>query len=156
MLSEKLEDIFATSHRQNMFSEFEKTSHLTVSDKLLSSQQLCSIYKDHLELMFGDSVNITSEYHWEWATIPHFLDYPFYVYAYNFGNLLVFALYQLYLEQGDAFVPDLKKLLAAGSFASPLDITQSIGIDIESEAFWQKSIVYIEDMLNELETVLRS
>ncbi|MBI59645.1 peptidase M3 [bacterium] len=156
MLSEKLEDIFATSHRQNMFSEFEKASHLKVSDTLLSSQELCDIYNQHLKSMFGDSVAITAEYQWEWATIPHFLDYPFYVYAYNFGNLLVFALYQLYLEEGASFVPQLKTLLAAGSSASPLDITRSIGVDIESEAFWQKSIVYIEEMVNELETLVRS
>ncbi len=156
MLCEKLEDIFATSHRQNMFSEFEKQTHLAISDKLLSSQELCDVYQQQLAAMFGDSVVVTDEYHWEWASIPHFLDYPFYVYAYNFGNLLVFALYQMYLEQGDSFVPDLKKVLAAGSFASPLDITKSIGIDIESAAFWQKSIVYIEDMVNELEAVVRS
>ena len=156
MLSEKLEDIFATSHRQNMFSEFEKKSHLAISDKLLSSQELCSFYKQRLESMFGDSVAITDEYHWEWASIPHFLDYPFYVYAYNFGNLLVFALYQMYLEEGQSFIPKLKTLLAGGSSLSPLDMTRSIGIDIESEAFWQKSIVYIEDMVNELEAVVRS
>ena len=81
---------------------------------------------------------------------------PFYVYAYNFGNLLVFALYQMYLEEGQSFIPKLKTLLAGGSSLSPLDMTRSIGIDIESEAFWQKSIVYIEDMVNELEAVVRS
>jgi len=156
MLCEKCEDIFATSHRQNMFSMFEKQSHSSISDKLLSSDELCELYHEQLLSMFGDSVTITPEYHWEWASIPHFLDYPFYVYAYNFGNLLVFALYQMYLEEGQDFVPKLKTLLEAGSFQSPLDITRSIGIDIESADFWQKSIVYIQDMVDELEAVVRS
>jgi len=156
MLCEKCEDIFATSHRQNMFSMFEKQSHFSISDKLLSSDELCELYHEQLLSMFGDSVTITPEYHWEWASIPHFLDYPFYVYAYNFGNLLVFALYQMYLEEGQDFVPKLKTLLEAGSFQSPLDITRSIGIDIESADFWQKSIIYIQDMVDELEAVVRS
>ena len=154
LLCEKLEDIFATSHRQNMFSEFEKVAHEKISDTLLSTDQLCDIYKQGLRNMFGDSVDITKEYEYEWATIPHFLDYPFYVYAYNFGNLLVFALYQYFLEEGQSFIPKLKKLLAAGSSMSPLDITKLVDVDITTEDFWQKSITYIESMIDELEALL--
>ena len=156
LLSEKLEDIFATSHRQNMFSEFEKKTHGILSEKLCSAPELCDIYYGLLKNVFGSSVTLTKEYSWEWATIPHFLDYPFYVYAYNFGNLLVIALYQKFLEEGSSFIPKLKSILAAGNSCSPLAMTQSIGVDIESADFWQKSIIYIESMLDELETLVRS
>ena len=37
----------------------------------------------------------------------------------------------------------------------PVSITKIVGADIESPAFWQKSIVYIESLINELETLRR-
>ena len=153
-LCEKLEDIFATSHRQNMFSEFEKTVHEKISKDILSTDDMCSIYTEKLKAMFGNSVSITPEYSWEWAAIPHMLDVPFYVHAYNFGNLLVFALYQQYLEEGEPFIKKLKVLLSSGSSQSPVDITQAAGLDIQSEAFWTKSIDYIKGMIHELEALV--
>ncbi len=45
---------------------------------------------------FGDSVEISDEFRWEWVSIPHIYQRPFYVYAYAFGQLLVLALYQQY------------------------------------------------------------
>ncbi|RAP29920.1 peptidase M3 [Candidatus Marinamargulisbacteria bacterium SCGC AG-343-D04] len=156
MLCEKLEDTFATSHRQNMFSEFEKAIHAKSSEGLLSADDFCATYKTLLKQVFKDSVEITDEYQWEWATIPHFVDYPFYVHAYNFGNLLVFSLYQQYLEQGISFIPKLKECLAAGSSDNPQKIAKIVDADITDQKFWNKSIIYIEGMINELETLLSS
>lgn len=153
-LCEKLEDIFATSHRQNMFSTFEKQAHHIASTSRLTADTCCDIYHSLLKGMFGKSVTIPKEYLWEWATIPHFIDYPFYVYAYNFGNLLVLSLYESYLEEGSAFIPKIKTCLATGSARSPIDITQSMGIDIRQKTFWDKSIRRIENLLEELEDCL--
>jgi oligoendopeptidase F len=154
LLATKLEDIFATSHRQNMFSCFEQKIHDKMSSSRLSSSELCEIYAQGLKDMFGDSVDIPMEYHWEWATIPHMLDVPFYVYSYNFGNLLVLGLYQLYLHEGQAFIPKLKRILSAGSSKSPVELMRDEGIDILSSDFWQGSISYIESILNELQLTL--
>ena len=154
LLTDKLEDIFATSHRQNMFSRFEMETHRRLDNSIMSSDQLCSLYKEELTLMFGDAVTIPDEYKWEWSAIPHIFEWCFYVYAYNFGNLLVMALYQQYLEEGPSFIPKLKEVLSLGSFASPIEITKIIGADISSEAFWRKSLVYIESLIDELESLL--
>ena len=154
LLTEKLEDIFATSHRQNMFSRFEIATHHTLSDSLMSSSDLCSLYQKELKKMFGNAVIQPEEYKWEWSTIPHIFDYPFYVYAYNFGNLLVMALYQQYLEEGKTFIPKFKAFLSAGSAKSPKDICESIHTDINDPNFWKKSIVYIESLINELESII--
>ena len=150
ILTEKLEDIFATSHRQNMFSRFEISTHQRIGKGLLSADELCQIYQQELHLMFGNSVIHHPEYQWEWAAIPHIYESPFYVYAYNFGNLLVMALYQLYLEQGDAFIPKYKAFLSMGSCASPNDIAKVLDIDFESRQFWDKSLAYIDNLLAQL------
>ena len=154
LLTEKIEDIFATSHRQNMFSCFEMAAHARVMESLPSVETYCELYHTQLKTMFGEAVHIPEEYRWEWSTIPHFINYPFYVYAYNFGNLLVMALYQQYKEEGHSFIPKLKQVLSAGSSMDPIAITSLVGVDIESKAFWKKSIVYIETLIDELESIL--
>ena len=154
LLTTKLEDVFATSHRQNMFSRFEQVVHKKVMDGRISGAELCEIYRNELAEMFGDSVEITDEYHWEWSSIPHMLDVPFYVYSYNFGNLLVLGLYQLYLDEGESFIPKLKRILMAGSSKPPVQLLADEGIDILSESFWQGSINYISSIIDELETVV--
>ena len=151
LLATKLEDIFATSHRQNMFSCFEQKIHDKISNSRLSGKELCDLYAQGLSDMFGDAVEIPSEYHWEWATIPHMLDVPFYVYSYNFGNLLVLGLYQLYLDEGEPFIPKLKRILSSGSSKSPVQLMRDEGIDILSTEFWQRSISFIESTLDELQ-----
>lgn len=155
LLTDKLEDIFATSHRQNMFSNFEMACHQRLANEQIDAAELSKMYTKELKSMFGKSVTYTPEYQWEWATIPHIHESPFYVYAYNFGNLLVFALYQQYLTQGKSFIPKLKTLLASGSCKSPVDICKQAGIDIKKDTFWQQSIDYIESLIKELESLLK-
>ncbi|MEK9727026.1 MAG: M3 family oligoendopeptidase [Candidatus Margulisiibacteriota bacterium] len=156
LLATQLEDIFATSHRQNMFSRFEQEIHDKIHHQRLSGTELSEIYANELKLMFGASVHIPEEYHWEWAAIPHMLDVPFYVYSYNFGNLLVFGLYQRYLDEGDTMIPKLKRILSAGSSKSPVQILADEGIDILAPSFWEQSIQLIETVLNELEALVNT
>ncbi|MGA0241578.1 MAG: M3 family oligoendopeptidase [Candidatus Marinamargulisbacteria bacterium] len=156
LLSTQLEDIFATSHRQNMFSRFEQSMHEKITHQRLSGDELSNMYANELQHLFGTSVSIPPEYHWEWATIPHMLDVPFYVYSYNFGNLLVFGLYQLYLDEGVKMIPKLKRILEGGSSKSPVQLLGDEGIDILDPAFWGRSITCIESVLNELTSLVRS
>ena len=104
--------------------------------------------------MFGETVKIPEEYRWEWAAIPHFLQVHFYVYAYNMSNMLVLALYGLYLERGLEFIPQFKDLLATRCAKTPEEMFQAIGVDIRDPAFWQKGISYLEGMINQLEELL--
>ncbi len=153
LLTTKLEDIFATSHRQNMFSNFEQETHGRIGNGILTTEDYCGIYQASLKQMFGTSVKQPDEYKWEWSTIPHMIESPFYVYAYNFGNLLVMALYQQYSEEGQSFVPKLKQMLAAGSSMRPIEIAAIVGADITSAKFWRKSLAYIESLLMQLEEI---
>lgn len=154
ILSHKLEDIFATSHRQNMLSRFEMSSHKLIQKELLSAQALCELYQHELKLMFGNSVCYLTEYDWEWATIPHIFEWPFYVYAYNFANLFVLALYQQYQEEGTAFTPKFKALLSSGRSQSPQKMADVIGKTFHHESFWKKSIAQIERMITMLENLI--
>ena len=61
--------------------------------KNVSVDELAAAYLDNLKEQFGDAVEISEEFKWEWVSIPHIYFTPFYVYAYAFGQLLVLALY---------------------------------------------------------------
>ena len=156
ILSEKIEDIFATSHRQNIFSTFEMATHQKAETQLLTTNDLCETYQSQLKDMFGNVVKQPEEYKWEWSTIPHIFESPFYVYSYNFGNLFVMALYQQYLEEGTAFIPKYKALLSEGSAQSPEDIMKIMGCDPKDPVFWNKSITYISSLIDRLEESLES
>jgi oligoendopeptidase F len=66
----------------------------------------------------------------------------------------VFTLYQLYKEQGESFVPKLKRLLAAGSSRSPRELGAELGFNITGATFWEKGIEQAEEFINMLEETL--
>jgi oligoendopeptidase F len=83
--------------------------------------------------------------------IPHIYQAPFYVYAYAFGQLLVLALYQQYLAEGEAFRPRYLKILAAGGSDSPARVLSRAGIDIHSRDFWQGGFDVLQKSVADLE-----
>ena len=87
-------------------------------------------------------------YMWTWK--PHYYeaDYAFYNFPYAFGLLLAKGLYGMYMKEGPSFAIKYEKFLSLTGKMSLLDVGKSIGIDLESEDFWQNSIDMIEEDLN--------
>lgn len=139
----KLESAFATTFRQNMFHLFEVRTHKLIADHQLSTDELRSIYREELVGMFGNSVIIPKYYEMEWAIVQHMFMWPFYVYAYNFAQLVVLSLYQKYLEEGDKFKPVYYKILETGSAMTPVQILGLAGIDPHDRMFWQKGFDFM-------------
>ena len=139
----KLESAFATTFRQNMFHRFETRTHALIPDHQLSTDELRSIYHEELVNMFGDSVVIPPHYDMEWTIVQHMFLWPFYVYAYNFAQLVVLSLYQKYLEEGEKFKPVYYRILETGSAMAPAEILGLAGIDPRDKAFWQKGFDFM-------------
>ncbi|MFX1569104.1 MAG: M3 family oligoendopeptidase [Promethearchaeota archaeon] len=155
LLCSTIEAKFATSHRQNAFYRFEKAIHGLLEKKLPTTGEIKDAFVKEMELMFRNSmINIREEYANYIFVIPHFLNVPFYVYAYNMSNLLVISIYQMYLEQRDEFVPKYLKLLSLGSSLSPEEMLAEIGIDLNDPTFWEKGIKYLSDKIDELEKLV--
>jgi oligoendopeptidase F len=150
ILFSKVDDAYATIMRQVYFAIFERKAHEMVS-KGTSADELSAAYMDTLKNQFGDALEIGDEFKWEWISIPHIFYYPFYVYAYAFGQLLVFALYQQYKAEGAAFKPRYLELLSSGGSRSPEDILKKAGINMRDAAFWQGGFDVVSGMVDELE-----
>ena len=150
ILFKQMDDAFATILRQIYFAMFEREAHEMIQ-KNASTDELSAAYMKNLEEQFGDSVELSDEFKWEWVSIPHIYHTPFYVYAYAFGQLLVFSLYQQYKAEGESFKPKYLKILSAGGSEAPETILSDAGIDIRSAKFWQGGFDVLSRMVDELE-----
>jgi oligoendopeptidase F len=149
MLFRQMDDAYATILRQAYFALFEKQAHEMIAQNA-SVDELSAAYFENLKEQFGEAVELSEEFKWEWVSIPHIYHTPFYVYAYAFGQLLVFSLYQQYKAEGEAFKPRYVKILSAGGSEAPAKILAEAGIDIRSEDFWQGGFDVLSKMVDEL------
>ncbi len=152
ILFSQVDNAYATIMRQVFFALFEREAHDMIHDGA-SVDELAEAYTKNLDTQFGDSLEIGDEFKWEWVSIPHIYYYPFYVYAYSFGQLLVFALYQQYKAEGESFIPKYIKLLTAGGSKSPEEILTEAGFDMRDPAFWQGGFDFVSGLVDELEKI---
>jgi oligoendopeptidase F len=149
LLVRVIDDAYASVIRQAYLTLFEVDAHaMLVEGK--SFEDLTRHYLENLSEQFGSAVELTDEFKWEWITVPHIFETPFYTYSYSFGQLLVLALYQQYRREGDKFIPKYLKILAYGGSKSPVAILQEAGLDIASAAFWQGGFDVIDQMIDDL------
>jgi oligoendopeptidase F len=152
LLFRQVDDAYATIMRQAYFALFEREAHAMIQ-KDASVDDLAVAYLANLAEQFGEAVEISDEFRWEWVSIPHIYRTPFYVYAYTFGQLLVFSLYKQYKAEGEAFKPRYLKILAAGGANSPERILAEAGIDIRRAEFWQGGFDVIRGLIEQLEQI---
>jgi oligoendopeptidase F len=152
MLFRQIDDAYATIMRQAFFALFEREAHKMVREGA-SAQEISKAYMENLREQFGDAVELSDEFQWEWVSIPHIYHTPFYVYAYAFGQLLVLSLYQQYKEEGESFKPRYLKILEAGGSDAPVRVLTEAGIDIHSAEFWQGGFDVIERLIEQVEAM---
>src|SRR4030042_2381082 len=152
LLFRQVDDAYATVMLQAQFAIFERQAHEMVQYGA-TVDELAKAYVANLADQFGDALEVSDEFRWEWVSIPHIYHTPFYVYAYTFGQLLVFSLYQQFKVEGDSFKPRYLKILSSGGSASPESILTQAGIDIRSAAFWQGGFNVIHSLVEQLEAL---
>ena len=149
MLSEKIDDLYATILRQSFFTIFEVDAHKQIGEGT-TVDEISKMYLKNLKTQFGNSVGISEDFAIEWSCIPHFYHTPFYCYAYSFGNLLALSLFQRYKKEGRDFVPSYIDILAAGGSKKPEKLLAEHGFDIRSPKFWQEGFDYVRDQVKAL------
>jgi len=154
LLCSKLEDIIATTFRQTVLTRFEQKAHRRRGEGLLAADDICNLWWDENARLFGDAVEMIPAYRWGWSYISHFIHSRFYCYSYVFGELLVLALYQKYLEEGASFVTKYLDLLAAGGSRPPGELLSPLGIDLTDPDFWQKGYDFVRGLLEELKRLV--
>ena len=136
MLVKQIDDNYATIQRQSYFALFEKEAHRMIAEGA-GVDELNACYLANLQDQFGDSMIVDDYFKWEWVSIPHIYNTPFYVYAYAFGQLLVLSLYNQYQIEGRSFIPRYKEMLRKGGSQRPAELLLDAGFDFTKESFWQ-------------------
>jgi oligoendopeptidase F len=149
MLSEKIDDLYATIMRQAFFTLFEINVHKQIAQST-TVDKISKTYLNNLKEEFGNSVTISDDFALEWSYIPHFFHTPFYCYAYSFGNLLALSLFQRYKKEGSDFVPSYINILAAGGSKKPELLLDEYGIDISTSRFWQDGFDYVSKQVKQI------
>jgi oligoendopeptidase F len=152
ILFRQVDDSYATIMRQTFFALFERQAHELINQGA-SVTDLSDAYLQNLSTQFGQAVDISDEFRWEWVSIPHIYQVPFYVYAYSFGQLLVLSLYKQFKQEGEAFKPRYRKILATGGSDAPVRVLAQAGIDIHDPAFWQGGYDVIRELVEQLEAL---
>jgi len=152
MLSEKIDDLYATIMRQSFFTLFEIDAHKKIAQST-TIDELSKAYLGNIKEQFGNSVNISDDFSLEWSCIPHFYHSPFYCYAYSFGNLLALSLFQRYKKEGKDFVPSYLGILNAGGSKKPEELLEEYDINIRSTKFWQDGFEYVKEQVKQLSSL---
>jgi len=136
---------------------FEQSMYDTIEEGgFLDGETVAGLWTAARDKIYGDAIDWLEVMKWEWTMKVHYYmpNRRFYNYPYVFAKLFVFALYRLYKEQGEAFVPKLRSLLAAGSSKSPWELGKELGFDIRTEEFWEKGMMQAEEFIDMLEETL--
>ena len=143
LLAKVLDEFSDTAFQVSARVFFETSLYDALKNgEVLDGERISELWINARDSIFGDVVEWLPVMKYWWCMKLHFyLSYMrYYNYPYVFAQLFVYAMYRLYKEQGQEFVPKLKALLAAGSSKSPRDLAAEIGFDITKEEFWQKGI----------------
>ncbi len=154
ILCAKIEDIIATTFRQNVLTRFEYKAHLQRREGLITPDTFCDLWWEENRKLFGNAVEMIPPYRWGWSYISHFIHTRFYCYSYVFGELLVLSLFQKYREEGSSFVPGYLELLAAGGSDTPPNLLSVMGIDVSDRSFWRKGYELFRELVEELSNSL--
>jgi oligoendopeptidase F len=151
MLAGKVEDMLNTVVRQIAFAEFERRVHDERRQGELTPDRIGQIWMDVQGESLGPAIGFEDEYKYYWTYIGHFINSPFYVYAYAFGDCLVNSLYAVYQNADKGFAEKYLDMLRAGGTRHHKELLAPFGLDASDPKFWDKGLSVIAGFIDELE-----
>lgn len=140
ILGNYLELLRTTIFRQTEFAEFEWEVHkMAEKNEPITGEALSELYHKLTSKYYGNNAEtcIVDPYiaH-EWAYIPHFLGYNYYVFQYSTSLIYATAITEKVLKEGQPAVDKYLTMLKGGGSKYPIDLIKDAGVDpLSSEAF---------------------
>ena len=151
LLASQLEGFVFNVHRQATMTAWELRAYEARREGEVTAERFGELWLEVNRAFYGDAVALSEDDAWGWAMNPFFVSQRFINYAYTFGQLLVYALYQQYREQGPAFMARYEAMLELGGGASPRELLDHLGVDISDPGFWRQAFRLFEDLLAQFE-----
>lgn len=127
-----------------------KVYQLVDEGESLTAPILNKIMLDVYETFFGNVVEMTDGVELTWMRQPHYY-MGLYSYTYSAGLTIGTVVSQKIKNEGQPAVDNWLNTLKAGSSMSPVELAQTAGVDITTEAPLKATIKYISELVDELE-----
>jgi len=156
LLNHYLENFRSTLFRQTQFAEFERAIHeKEQAGESLNAEAIKKIYLDINKKYYGKDMVSDDEIAMEWARVPHFYNYDYYVYQYSTSFAASQALAKQILDEGKPAVDRIRtNFLEAGNSAPPIGVLKAAGVDMSTSKPIEQSMEIFEETLNELEKLV--
>lgn len=158
LLGSYLELLRTTIFRQTSFAEFEWEIHKKVeAGEPLTGETLSEIYYDIVKKYYGHDAGhcIVDPYiAYEWAYIPHFVFYTYYVYQYSTSLIYATAFAEKIVEEGAPAVDSYYTILKGGSSLYPIDLIKKAGIDPMSPEAFKLTMAKMNSVMDQMEELL--
>lgn len=130
---------------------FETAVFEQSQEKFLMTPDLNEIMLDCQKKAYGDGLDPEYMHPYMWVCKSHYYSsgISFYNFPYTFGNLFAQGLYNLYCEQGDAFVARYKEMLRLTPVHTIEEDGAMLGIDLTKKDFWEASLKSIAEEIEE-------
>ena len=162
LLGEHLETLRTTLFRQTMFAEFELAAHERAEKgEALSGEKLTDIYLALVRKYYGHdsgACTVDALYGVEWASVPHFFTYDFYVYQYATSLVASTTLARDIRDEQAKGKTDARDrylaMLAAGGSRYPIDLLRDAGVDMTTPAPFRAAMEEMNATMDEIERIL--
>lgn len=115
----------------------------------VQAETLSGIMRDTLKKFWGDAVELTEGAELTWMRQPHYY-MGLYSYTYSAGLTVATQMCNRIEREGDSAIEDWKKVLAAGSTKTPVELAAMAGIDITTDGPLLDTIEAIGGMIDEI------
>jgi oligoendopeptidase F len=162
LLGEHLESLRTTLFRQTMFAEFELAVHeLVEKGEALTGERTSDVYLALVRKYYGHdrgACEVADLYGVEWAYVPHFFNYDFYVFQYATSLVASTSLANAIREETAQGKTDARDryltLLAAGGSDYPVDLLRRAGVDMTTPAPFAAAMAEMNATMDEMEKIL--
>ena len=124
---------------------FESAVFEQSQSKFLMADDLKALMLDAQRQAYGEGLDENYLHPYMWACKGHYYssDLSFYNFPYAFGNLFAVGLYNMFLEEGESFVPKYKAMLKATPTCTIEEAGAMMGVDLTDKKFWESSLALI-------------
>jgi oligoendopeptidase F len=162
LLGRHLETLRTTLFRQTMFAEFELAAHERAEQgEALSGEALSGVYLALARKYYGHDKGVceVADLHGvEWASVPHFFTYDFYVYQYATSLVASTTLARTIREDvaagGTGARDRYLAMLSAGGSRYPIDLLRDAGVDMTTPAPFATAMKEMNATMDAMEEIL--
>lgn len=124
---------------------FESAVFEQGQSKFLMTDDLKSLMLDAQRKAYGEGLDEKYLHPYMWVCKSHYYSsgLSFYNFPYAFGNLFAVGLYNMFLEEGESFVPKYKAMLKATPTCTIEEAGAMMGVDLTDKKFWESSLKLI-------------